>query len=134
MLNRYKMLADTIHTKDVFAHNTILSSRYTQKEIRALLKHTDIEAVSTFFDSMPFIEDSNDDLSKILAVDFKTYLPDDILVKVDRATMSVALEGREPFVDHRIIEWAARLPIDLKIKNGDKKYLLKKDRPPVYSA
>lgn len=126
MLHRYKMLADVIHTKDVFAHNTILSSRYTQKEIRALLKQKNIDAASTFFDSMPFIADGNDDLSKILAVDFKTYLPDDILVKVDRATMSVGLEGREPFVDHRIIEWAAQLPIGLKIKGGDKKYLLKK--------
>jgi asparagine synthase (glutamine-hydrolysing) len=65
-------------------------------------------------------------MSKILGVDFKTYLPDDILVKVDRATMSVALEGREPFIDHRIIEWVARLPIEYKIRKGNKKYILKK--------
>jgi asparagine synthase (glutamine-hydrolysing) len=54
-----------------------------------------------------------------------TYLPGDILTKVDRATMSVSLEGREPLLDHRIIEFAARIPTKLKFKNGVKKYLLK---------
>ncbi|MDQ6756589.1 MAG: asparagine synthase C-terminal domain-containing protein, partial [Bacteroidota bacterium] len=44
----------------------------------------------------------------------------------DRATMSVGLEGREPFLDQRIIEFVAQLPSDLKYKNGSKKYLLKK--------
>jgi asparagine synthase (glutamine-hydrolysing) len=52
-------------------------------------------------------------------------LPDDILVKIDRAGMSASLEGREPLLDHRLIEFAAQLPENLKIKNGSKKYLLK---------
>lgn len=65
-------------------------------------------------------------LDQMMYFDIKTYLPDDILVKVDRAAMSVALEGREPFLDHKIIEFAARLPIDLKYKNGVSKYILKK--------
>jgi len=56
----------------------------------------------------------------------KTYLPDDILIKVDRATMSVALEGREPFLDHRIVEWTSQLPVEFKYKSGVSKYLLKK--------
>lgn len=46
-------------------------------------------------------------------------------VKVDRASMSISLEGREPLLDHRIIEFAAQLPSQLKYKNGDKKWLLK---------
>jgi asparagine synthase (glutamine-hydrolysing) len=58
--------------------------------------------------------------------DIKTYLPDDILVKVDRATMGVALEGREPFLDHKILEWSSQLPIELKYKNGKTKYILRK--------
>jgi asparagine synthase (glutamine-hydrolysing) len=124
--NRYRMLADVIHTKDVFEHNTILSSKFNKKQIEALLGSSVIPVTPTFFDSLPYLDRHNDVLSKILGVDFKTYLPDDILVKVDRATMSVALEGREPFIDHRIIEWVARMPIDLKIRKGHKKYLLKK--------
>jgi asparagine synthase (glutamine-hydrolysing) len=51
---------------------------------------------------------------------------DDILVKVDRATMSVGLEGREPFLDNRIIEFVSQLPSSLKYNNGEKKYLIKK--------
>lgn len=50
-----------------------------------------------------------------LLVDYLSYLPDDILVKVDRATMSVALEGREPLLDHRVLEWAAQLPFNYKL-------------------
>ena len=59
-------------------------------------------------------------------VDIKTYLEGDIMTKVDRATMRVALEGREPFLDHHLIEFALSLPDDLKIKNGQGKYLLRK--------
>jgi asparagine synthase (glutamine-hydrolysing) len=64
-------------------------------------------------------------LSYMMAIDYVTYLPDDILQKVDRAAMSVSLEGREPFLDHRVIEWAARLPDDFKYRNGIKKYILR---------
>jgi asparagine synthase (glutamine-hydrolysing) len=64
-------------------------------------------------------------LSYMMAIDYVTYLPDDILQKVDRATMSVSLEGREPFLDHRVIEWAARLPDEFKYRNGIKKYILR---------
>jgi uncharacterized protein YlzI (FlbEa/FlbD family) len=59
------------------------------------------------------------------AIDYQTYLLDDILQKVDRATMTVSLEGREPFLDHRIIEWAATLPDTYKYHHGNKKYILK---------
>lgn len=65
------------------------------------------------------------ELSIALLFDYKQYLPDDILTKVDRATMSVSLEGREPFLDHRIVEFVAKLPTDFKYKNGIKKYILK---------
>ncbi len=58
--------------------------------------------------------------------DFYRYLPDDILVKVDRATMANSIEGREPMLDHRIIEFMAKVPFEFKYKNGESKYLLKK--------
>jgi asparagine synthase (glutamine-hydrolysing) len=67
----------------------------------------------------------DDDLSFIMAVDYQTYLVDDILQKVDRATMSASLEGREPFLDQNIIEWAAQLPSNYKYHDGNKKYILK---------
>jgi asparagine synthase (glutamine-hydrolysing) len=61
----------------------------------------------------------------MMAIDYQTYMLDDILQKVDRATMSIGLEGREPFLDQKIIEWAAQLPSDYKYHNGEKKYILK---------
>ncbi|HVY74333.1 MAG TPA: asparagine synthase C-terminal domain-containing protein, partial [Puia sp.] len=67
-----------------------------------------------------------DPLSYAMAKDYETYLVDDILQKVDRATMSISLEGREPFLDQHIIEWAAGLPADYKIYNGQRKYILRR--------
>lgn len=64
-------------------------------------------------------------LDNVMAIDYKTYQLDDILTKVDRATMSASLEGREPLLDYRIIDFVAKLDPNLKIKNGQKKYLLK---------
>jgi asparagine synthase (glutamine-hydrolysing) len=66
-----------------------------------------------------------DPLSYMLAVDYQTYMNDDILQKVDRATMSTSLEGREPFLDQEILQWAAQLPSEYKFYKGTKKYLLK---------
>lgn len=62
---------------------------------------------------------------EMMMADIRSYLPDDILVKVDRATMSVALEGREPFLDNKIMEYAARMPLELKYKNGQSKWILR---------
>lgn len=62
-------------------------------------------------------------LSQMMAIDYKLFMNDDVLTKVDRATMSVSLEGREPLLDHRIIEFMARVPLEIKYKNKQGKYL-----------
>lgn len=65
-------------------------------------------------------------LSRLMQVDQKTYLPDAMLTKVDRASMAVGLEVRVPLLDHRVVEFASLLPEGLKYKNGTGKFLLKK--------
>jgi len=65
-------------------------------------------------------------ISQMQAIDYKTYLCDDIFAKVDRATMAVGLEAREPLVDHKIAEYIARVPINLKHREGESKYILRK--------
>ncbi len=64
-------------------------------------------------------------LDKILYTDIKTYLPDDLLVKVDIASMAHSLEVRSPFLDHEFMELAAQIPDSLKLRGHNKKYLLK---------
>jgi asparagine synthase (glutamine-hydrolysing) len=75
----------------------------------------------------PAASQATGDLLAIMSEwDFKRYLTDNNLVKVDRATMFYSIESREPFLDQRLIEFGARLPARLKIHNGETKYLLKR--------
>lgn len=101
-----------------------LTQQMTGQDIRDLFKAT-ISVLPSFFDSKELTKPRYTDIEYMMAIDYQTYLLDDILQKVDRATMSVSLEGREPFLDQHIIEWAARLPMEYKYNQGQKKFILK---------
>ena len=66
-----------------------------------------------------------DDIARILLVDLKSYLPEDLLVKVDIASMANSLEARSPFLDHRVVEFATSLPSNWKLRGKKSKYILK---------
>lgn len=119
-------LADILQqpTSAPVINDVLLSQVYADGQLDDLFNGK-IKKHRSFFESENLLNDSLGNLDKILAIDYKTYLPDDILVKVDRAGMSISLEGREPLLDHRLIEFVAQLPEHLKMNGNNKKYLLK---------
>ena len=72
---------------------------------------------------------AEDPLNKVFYCDIKTYLPEDILACTDRLSMHHSLEVRVPFLDHKLMEYCATIPPELKVKRFRKKYLLKRRLP-----
>jgi len=122
--NRYEKLKGLL--RDPSSENIMLSlsQQFTDKQVKDLFQLAP-QSLKTLYNSKELKPEFFSPLSYMMAIDYQTYLLDDILQKVDRATMSASLEGREPFLDHRVIEWAATLPDEYKYHNGEKKYILK---------
>jgi asparagine synthase (glutamine-hydrolysing) len=98
------------------------STLYTG-DFRDMVRHADpLAAFRRAYDACG----SADPLDRALYVDVKTYLVDDIMTKVDRMSMAVSLEAREPLLDHRLLEFVASIPSALKLKDGRSKYLLRR--------
>lgn len=106
-------------TLDALYHNVVSYWRDPASVVIGGLEH------HTLLTSAPNELLSLDPIQKMMAIDAVTYLPDDILVKLDRAAMAVSLEGRVPFLDHRVVEFAWRLPQHYKLRDGKSKWLLR---------
>jgi len=106
-------------------------------EIKRTILSGDLQSSLKSYDSLTLFEDyynrpkSADHLSRLQYLDIKTYLVDDILVKVDRASMANSLEVRSPLLDHVLMELIARMPSSLKLKGKTGKYIFKKALEPV---
>ncbi|MGB1646773.1 MAG: asparagine synthetase B family protein, partial [Crocinitomicaceae bacterium] len=122
--NRYEKVKGVLKNPSEEQIMLSLSQQFTDRQINDLFK-SKITSLDTAYFSEELEEKYFSSLSYMMAIDYQTYLVDDILQKVDRATMTASLEGREPYLDHRLIEWAARLPDHYKYHKGEKKYILK---------
>jgi asparagine synthase (glutamine-hydrolysing) len=79
----------------------------------------------TLLTSTPVLPEGMSFVERMMWLDSRTYLPDDIMVKVDRASMAMSLESRAPFLDHRMVEFAWRVPLALKLRDGQGKWALR---------
>jgi len=122
--NRYERLKAFLENPNKKEIMLSLSQQFNDEQMKSVMK-SDFESLPTMFQSKEILEDFKSPLSYMMAIDFQTYMLDDILQKVDRATMTNSLEGREPMLDHRILEFAAQLPDEYKYQNGVKKRILR---------
>lgn len=106
--------------------------RYFSNEMKAELYTDNFKQKTSQINSSKIVAEkfheagTADKMDQCLFADFSTYLPDDLLVKVDIDTMAVSLEGRSPFLDHELLELTAQIPFKLKLKGlNNKKYILK---------
>jgi len=97
-------------------------SLYTEEFLREVIEEDPLDYLIEKYEEA----DTKDPLEKLLFLDMTTYLPEDLLVKVDIATMANSLEARVPFLDHELVEEVAKIPFRLKLRGSTAKYILKK--------
>ncbi|MBF0361103.1 MAG: asparagine synthase (glutamine-hydrolyzing) [Oligoflexia bacterium] len=126
-LFRLKRIIKYLSTKGPF-DRYLKTIQYFNSEELPLLFESDLESDNelNFNYQQYFMQILADfDIERIIGFDFERYLPDDLLVKVDRASMAHSLEVRSPFLDHKLVELAASIPMDIKFSRYRLKYLLK---------
>ena len=119
-------LGNRVHVavRDIDEHYYTDTIWFRDDERRALTGHNGrpyAQTVRHYYHCLP----SADPINRLMFVDMNTYLSDDLLLQVDRMSMGVSLEGRLPFLDHRLVEWAMALPGEIKLRNGTTKYFLR---------
>ena len=113
-VERYLRLSSSFTKKE-------LSENYIKKFQEQVGKRDSIKFIEPFFEN-----NGMNIIDAMLLTDIRTYLPNDLLVKVDIASMAVSLEARSPLLDHKVLEFAASLPVKFKVNGFQTKYLLKK--------
>lgn len=117
---RYPKMVRALRSKSRLDFLSLVTSSITAEALNELMSS---KAVPIF--DMPSVLSHDQYLSMFTVADATSYLEGDIMAKVDRATMSVALEAREPFLDHKVIEYALSLPNKFKIRNHQSKWVLR---------
>ncbi len=124
------------------ANKTGFGENYVKRKLVYILKNGQLHSIPQYQNQKLLNEDINQllvnvkpielqqyhikgDINDIFRIEFQHYLQDEILTKVDRASMACGLESREPILDHELIEWAHHLPHSVKYKNGELKHILK---------
>ena len=122
--DKYQKFKNAIHSND-FSEMFINASSYVDNEtLNKVLLNSSVDFELTNFNSFKNIKNLSA-LEQMSIIDYKTYMADDILTKVDRASMSISIEAREPLIDHKIIEFSAQVPDSIKYHKNQGKYLLK---------
>ncbi len=131
-------LPDLLAHKILKAKNVLSAKSYTNKlrfkiepyhvndiELEKILKKS-FSPLPSSYDNIDHLSTNCSSIDVLMAIDFQTNLIDDLLVKVDRASMAFGLEVREPLLDYRLIEYMAKLPSSVKFTNNVPKYLMRK--------
>jgi asparagine synthase (glutamine-hydrolysing) len=121
-----------LHLSTLALERRYLNVHLYDIRIRDHLYHHGFRQALNGYDPLDTIEeiyrqtDGWDTLSRLLYLDIKTWLADDILIKSDRMSMAASIEMREPYLDYRLVEFAAKIPSAFKLHFGNSKHILKK--------
>lgn len=120
------------NTVEAYLHTVSIVSQADRHNLFSSAMHRELQGYRALETFEHYAQQcpANDTLSLIQYLDMKTYLPGDILTKVDRASMAHSLEVRVPFLDHKFVEWVSGLPPEYKLRGAEGKYALKKSLEP----